>query len=348
MGPLVPQSAQVEFEEEEPPEPIREGVDALKAQGVECVVGRWLVRGRPWTVLIDLRSLRSQIPVLRQQFIDDHGLYAERTDALVGDVLAFGHGVRCLLNGLSSSSEQPALVAHFHEWMAATALPCLSADEWTGRSIFTTHATLLGRYLAGDENQPDDAMHRVDPMVQASKYGIAFQHGIECLAAKAATVFSTVSSITGRECEALLGRRPDSLLPNGINIQRFEVIHEFQGLHQQNKQRLHEFTRGYFFPSYEFDLDQTLYMVNSGRFEYRNKGMDLTLDALARLNERLKSTCSTRTVVFFLITRRPVKSLSVGSPIPNHVSRVAEYCEEVGAEVEKGLTGELAAGRTPI
>ena len=70
-------------------------------------------------------------------------------------------------------------------------------------------------------------MHRVDPMVQASKYGIAFQHGIECLAAKAATVFSTVSSITGRECEALLGRRPDSLLPNGINIQRFEVIHEF-------------------------------------------------------------------------------------------------------------------------
>ena len=113
VGPLVPQSAQVEFEEEEPPEAIRAGVDALKAQGFDCVVGRWLVRGRPWTVLIDLRSLRPQIPRLRQQFIDDHGLYSERTDPLVGDVLAFGHGVRCFLNGLSSDSKSPPLALLF-------------------------------------------------------------------------------------------------------------------------------------------------------------------------------------------------------------------------------------------
>jgi glycogen(starch) synthase len=138
------------------------------------------------------------------------------------------------------------------------------------------------------------------------------------------------------------------LLPNGINTKRFEVIHEFQGLHQNNKNRLHEFTRGYFFPSYEFDLDQTLYMVNSGRFEYRNKGMDLCLDALARLNQRLKETCSPKTVVFFLITNRPVRSMSVGSlQYRSMFQELQSIAKSMASEIESELMGELTAGRTP-
>ena len=262
---------------------------------------------------------------------------------MIGDALAFGTGVKIFLRAVEAAMADTPLIAHFHEWQAATALPDITAECSGVRSIFTTHATLLGRYMAGDMARAHEKLDTINPAEQARHYGIRFQHGMECLAAKSSTIFTTVSRTTARECTALLGRTPDVLLPNGINTKFFEVIHEFQGLHQENKSRLHEFSRGYFFPSYEFDLDQTLYMVNSGRFEYRNKGMDLCLDALAKLNQRLKETCSTRTVVFFLITNRPVKSMSVGSlQYRSMYQELQSIAKSVASEVEQELIGELA------
>lgn len=348
LGPLNRSAAQVEFEEMEVPAHLAVGVKALADAGVHCMAGRWLVQGRPFAVLIDLGGLRERIPALRDAYMAQHGLLSDASDALAGDALAFGEGARIFLSAVGDALEEEPLIAHFHEWQSATVLPTLTASSTEIRTIFTTHATLLGRYMAGDMERAHEKFHTVDPAKQAQRYGIGFQHGIECLAAQSATVFTTVSSTTARECTALLGRTPDVLLPNGINTKRFEVIHEFQGLHQQNKNRLHEFSRGYFFPSYEFDLDQTLYMVNSGRFEFRNKGMDLSLDALAKLNQRLKETCSTRTVVFFLISNRPVRSMSVGSlQYRTMYQELQSIASSVAAEVEQELIGELASGRMP-
>src|SRR5204863_5368090 len=97
---------------------------------------------------------------------------------------------------------------------------------------------------------------------------------IERTAAHASTVFTTVSEVTGIEAEKLLGRLPCAILPNGLNIHGFEAIHEFQGLHRQFKEKIHEFVMGHFFPSYTFDLDRTFYFFTFGRYELRNKGMD--------------------------------------------------------------------------
>jgi len=348
LGPLNRSSAQVEFEETEVPAHLEAGVQALSNAGVHCVAGRWLVQGRPLAVLIDLGQLRKQIPQLRQSYNANHGLLSDSADSLTGDALAFGEGTRLFIEAVQAALADTKFIVHFHEWQSATALPAITANGENTKSIFTTHATLLGRYLAGDMQRAHEKFETIDPQAQANAYGIGFQHGVECLAAQSSTVFSTVSSTTARECTALLGRTPDVLLPNGINTKRFEVIHEFQGLHQQNKNRLHEFSRGYFFPSYEFDLDQTLYMVNSGRFEFRNKGMDLSLDALAKLNQRLKETCSTRTVVFFLITNRPVKSMSVGAlQYRSMFQELQSIAKSVASEVEQDLIGELASGNVP-
>ena len=347
LGPLNRSSAQVEFEEMEVPDHLAAGVAALEQAGVHCVAGRWLVQGRPLAVLIDVESLRDRVPRLRNSYRNAHKLEFDASDALIGDALAFGEGVRMFVQGVDAFIKGD-LVLHLHEWQAATALAEIAESSPTVKSIFTTHATLLGRYMAGDMLRAHEQFDAVDPQRQAAHYGIGFQHGVECLAAKSATIFSTVSSTTARECTALLGRTPDVLLPNGINTKRFEVIHEFQGLHQNNKNRLHEFSRGYFFPSYEFDLDQTLYMVNSGRFEYRNKGMDLCLDALSQLNQRLKETCSSRTVVFFLITNRPVRSMSVGSlQYRSMFQELQSISSAMASEIEADLIGELASGRMP-
>ena len=97
-------------------------------------------------------------------------------------------------------------------------------------------------------------------------------------------------------------------MPNGLNIQRFAAPHEFQNLHQEYKERIHEFVMGHFFPSYTFDLDNTLYLFTSGRYEYRNKGMDLFIEALARLNQPAEGRSPMPpTVVAFIITKAAVK-----------------------------------------
>jgi glycogen(starch) synthase len=88
------------------------------------------------------------------------------------------------------------------------------------------------------------------------------------------------------------------------------VVHEVQNLHHKYKDQINRFIMGHFFHSYSFDLDNTLYFFTSGRFEYKNKGYDLTLEALARLNHRMKEEGINKTIVMFFITKQPVHSIN--------------------------------------
>lgn len=69
---------------------------------------------------------------------------------------------------------------------------------------------------------------------------------MERAGAHTAHVFTTVSDITGLEAEYLLMRRPDVITPNGLNVIKFAALHEFQNLHAQNKEKIHDFVRGHF------------------------------------------------------------------------------------------------------
>ena len=42
------------------------------------------------------------------------------------------------------------------------------------------------------------------------------------------------------------------------------------------------------FSHYDFDLDKTIYLFTAGRYEFSNKGADVFIEALARLNHYLK------------------------------------------------------------
>ena len=100
------------------------------------------------------------------------------------------------------------------------------------------------------------------------------------------------------------------VLPNGLTIGLYNAGHDQQRLHGEYKEQIHRFTMGHFFPSYSFDLDRTIYMFTSGRFEPKNKGFDLCLESMARLNAELKHANVGKTVVFFIISRRPTRSIN--------------------------------------
>src|SRR5262249_7026520 len=148
---------------------------------------------------------------------------------------------------------------HFHEWLVGLTIPMVRHDRLPIATVFTTHATTLGRSIAWTDEWFYDHLPTIDQAAEASRFNVTTQHGIERAAAHGADVFTTVSPITAEECTSLLGRSPDLILPNGINVDHYNVGHEFQTMHATFKERINRFVMGHFFPTYSFDLDNTLF-----------------------------------------------------------------------------------------
>ncbi len=302
IGPYNPNTAAVEFEEQPTYGSIRDTMQRLRDAGIPCYFGRWLIQGRPRVILIDYRARMGSLATDKYLMWQDHNISLP-DDHEVNEVVAFGFAVTEFFRNFTNVVKDRAVLAHFHEWMGGVAVPRIAHLRIPVATIFTTHATLLGRYLASDNPYFYDHLGFLNADAEAARYNIYPRFAIERAAAHSCTVFTTVSEVTNAEAEKLLGRTADVILPNGLNIHRFAAPHEFQHLHAKFKERIHSFVMGHFFPTYTFDLDNTIYLFTSGRYEYRNKGMDLFIEAMHRLNWRLKGIPGAPTVVCFIITR---------------------------------------------
>ena len=137
------------------------------------------------------------------------------------------------------------------------------------------------------------------------------------------------------------------ILPNGLEHPAFAALHEFQNLHQQYKERIHEFVMGHFFPSYTFDLDNTLYFFTSGRYEYRNKGMDLFIEALSRLNQRLKDVARSADGRRVHHHPAPIEATSTSDVLQNQsmFDDLRNTCEEISEQMgQRAVPGQLPTG----
>jgi glycogen(starch) synthase len=346
IGPYNPNTAAIEFEERPTEGFIRQTLDKLRESGMPCHFGNWLVAGRPRVILLDHRARYSSLDSDKYWLWKDHGISTVASDGEVNDVVAFGFAVAEFFKHLTEFQPGRRVLAHFHEWMGGVAVPRIAHLRYPVTTIFTTHATLLGRYLASDD--PDFYSHlpHVDPDAAAAHYNIYPRFAIERAAAHASNVFTTVSEVTATEAGKLLGREPDAILPNGLSVNRFQAIHELQTLHRQYKEQIHEFVMGHFFPSYTFDLDRTIYLFTSGRYEYRNKGMDLFIESLARLNHRLKGIPDRPTIVAFIITRAATRNINVGV-LQNHsmFEDLEKTCHEIAENMGQRLFHAAATGR---
>jgi glycogen synthase len=348
IGPYNPATAAAEFEAGPPPPVVERVFDALREQGIACHFGRWLVPGRPNVILLDYRGRYSRMHEDKYLMHADHHISLPPDDGEVNDVVAFGFTVAEFFRILVEQLPSASIIAHFHEWMAGVAVPRIAHLRLPIATVFTTHATLLGRYLAGDNPAFYDHLPFFNADAEADKYRILPRHQIEKAASHASTVFTTVSQVTSFEAEKLLGRVPDAILPNGIDVKRFEAPHEMQHFHGQYKERIHQFTMGHFWPSYHFDLDKTLYFFTAGRYEYKNKGLDLYIEALWRLNRRLQQEKDPPTIVAFVIARGAVKNVNV-DVLENQarLDELARYCDEIKHEIGKRIFTATASGRQP-
>lgn len=174
------------------------------------------------------------------------------------------------------------MVAHFHEWLAGVGAVLCRKRGIPVATVFTTHATLLGRYLCAGNADFYNHLRLFDVDAEAGKRCIYHRYCLERAAAHSVDSFTTVSHITAYEAEYLLKRKPDGVVPNGLNCTKWSTMHELHNLHNENKERIKSFVQGHFYGHCHWDFDKTLYFFIAGRYEYRNKGVDLFLESLAR------------------------------------------------------------------
>lgn len=330
--------------------PIGKAVLKMQERGFDVHFGQWIVSGRPNVVLFNPYSVFDKLGEIRYQLKEDYHISLPEDDDLLNKVAAFGYQVLEFFHylGYSGFYENGEVIAHFHEWMAGLPIPGIRKNNLNIKTVFTTHATLLGRYLAMNDPNFYDHLSFYNWEVEASRFNVKPIAEIERASAHGAHVFTTVSDITGKECTHLLGRTPDLILPNGLNIERFEALHQIQNQHVSVKEQIHNFVMGHFFQSYSFDLDKTLYFFTSGRYEYQNKGYDLTLEALARLNYKMQEANIDITVVTFFITRQPFYSFNPDVlQSKAQIEDVRLVCEEIKEQVGKRLYTHITSADGP-
>ncbi|XP_039253376.2 glycogen [starch] synthase, muscle-like [Styela clava] len=327
---------------------LRGAVEEMRNQNFGVISGRWLIEGYPKVILFDLDTAYRELTSWKWDFFDKTNIGIPDHDHESHRAILFGFLTVALL-GLfrERCGPNPVVISHFHEWLAGVGLVMTRARQIDVSTIFTTHATLLGRYLCAANIDFYNNLDKFHVDKEAGDRQIYHRYCMERAAANAAHVFTTVSAITAFEAHHLLKRRPDLILPNGLNIKDTQCIHEFQNLHAVSKEKIHNFVRGHFYGHFDLDLDKTLYLFIAGRYEYTNKGADVFIEALARLNHRMKLAGSDVTFVAFLIFPGATNNFNIeslkGQAVVRQLRESVNVIKETIAEkvFDKCLRGNL-------
>jgi phosphorylase/glycogen(starch) synthase len=164
-------------------------------------------------------------------------------------------------------------------------------------TTFTTHATVVGRSIAGNMLPLYNNMELYNPVDKAREYNVIAKHSLEKTAASNADAFTTVSDITARECSHFLEKKVDIVTPNGFENSITPKEEQFEETRQQGRQKLLETASRML----HREVDQNAFLVGiSGRYEYKNKGIDVFLEAMAML-DRERGSADREILAFLMI-----------------------------------------------
>ncbi|NJL43757.1 MAG: hypothetical protein HC945_00310 [Nitrosarchaeum sp.] len=342
VGPYFEQNARIELEAATPPDYLRKAFADVASRGVKCVFGKWLVKGEPFVVLVDASSLKATKDAIKYELWEQHRIDSLYAQWEFEEPMLWSWAVGMLLDSVEKSLLGKRIVFHAHEWLAGFGQLYLKARKSRIATVFTTHATMLGRSLAGSGYDLYGMLENMNPEEWAYRLHVQDKFTAERAMARSADVFTTVSEITGIEAEKLLGRHPEVLVLNGLEMARFPTFEETSIKHAQNREELREFLSYYFFPYYTFDMSHTLIFFIVGRYEFHNKGFDIFIDALGRLNQKLQEEGADRHIaVFFWV---PMGSHGLKQEIienKNFYNHIKEELERNSAKLLQRMIYEL-------
>ncbi len=253
--------------------------------GIQVRIGRWNVPGRPIAILVDYKQFLPDTDRILGEYWKQFGVdsitgnWDYKENALFGDVA--GRVIESFYKENLGPSYK--VVAQFHEWQTASGLLYLKFCKIPVATVFTTHATMMGRCIAGNNLPLYDKMETYDADEMAARFGVTARHSMEAKGAENADAFTTVSEITARECAQFLHRPVDVVTPNGFeNSFTPATDEEYAQKRSAARARLVEVAGAM---SGEVVAPDSIFMAIGGRYEYHNKGIDVVIDALGQMQD---------------------------------------------------------------
>ena len=257
--------------------------NALLPEGVDVRVGRWEIPGRPVAILVKFDGMYANKDAAYGRMWDLYGVDSLHAYGDYDEGCAFARAAAVVIESIINFSKvDPAkVVAHFDEWTTAMGLLMLKADMPKVATVFTTHATSIGRSICGNGKPLYDQLSNYDGDQMAAELNMQSKHSLEKAAAWNADSFTTVSDVTAREAEQLLCKKPDVVTPTGFELNFVPGKTKYAAARKDAREVLLRVAST--LTGLDFG-DDTFIVATSGRCEYRNKGLDLYIDTLAALS----------------------------------------------------------------
>ena len=252
-------------------------------EGLKVKVGRWTIPGNPIAILVDFQKYYEKKNEIygwlwENYQVDSLHAYGDYDEASMFSYAA-GLVVESYYNFALTKKDK--VIYHANEWMTGLGLLYVNNKLPQVGTIFTTHATSIGRSIAGNMKPLYDYLFAYNGDQMAGELNMQSKHSIEKQTAFHCDCFTTVSEITARECEELLDKKVDEVLPNGFDNSFVPAnAATFTRKRKAARKRLLEVANALLGESLG---DDTLIVSTSGRYEFRNKGVDVYIESMNRL-----------------------------------------------------------------
>lgn len=250
-----------------------------KKEGLVLKIGRWSVPGNPIAILVDFTQYYAQKNELYTQLWEDFQVDSLHAYGDYDEAAMFSYGAAKVVESFYHFylGSQYKVIYHGNEWMTGLGLLYIRKYLPAVATLFTTHATSIGRSIAGNNKPLYDYLFAYNGDQMAGELNMQSKHSIEKQTALHVDCFTTVSDITAKECKELLDKPVDVVLPNGFENDFVPRGEEFTRKRKIARKRAFAIANALL--GQDFD-DETLIVSTSGRYEFRNKGVDVYIEAM--------------------------------------------------------------------
>lgn len=264
--------------------------------GLTLKVGRWNIPGNPIAVLVDFTPFYKRKNEIYARLWEDFRVDSLHAYGDYDEASMFSYAAAKVVESFYKFylDESKKVIYHGNEWMTGLGLLYIKRYMPEIATVFTTHATSIGRSIAGNNKPLYDYLFAYNGDQMAGELNMQSKHSIEKQTAKNVDCFTTVSDITANECLELLDKPVHFVLPNGFEDDFVPRGAEFTRKRKQARKRVLQMANALM----GTDLgDDTLIVSTSGRYEFRNKGVDVYIEAMNRL---LREKSLSRKVLAFI------------------------------------------------
>jgi len=312
-----------EFVETKIPKEFEQNYTELLNIGIKIHYGYWNLKERPKVILIEYLDYSKNIndikSILWEKYkIDSLGSNWYDFDEAILWSWCCGIVIESISNNFESLEDK--ILVHSHEWMSGGAIFYLkqSKKSYKFKTVFTTHATMLGRSISGSNLDLYKNLKKLDATKLSYELNVHTKHQTEKSLAMFSDCFTTVSKITNLEAKYLYSKEADIILPNGFNNLTNKSQQEIDNEFLKSRKNIDEFLKGYSYDFMKCDVENSKVFYTSGRNEFKNKGVDLYIDSLGKLNSKLKEENSKQNIYnLFLI---PIGNFQKDDTVENSIN----------------------------